>query len=78
MSNLINTPDDQRRAGFLASCRQHLTNEGSVLIQQMSPELAERINERINEQGECAGEMGGARSGANVAGSQGEAPAVTR
>ena len=36
MSNLVNTPTEQRRA-FLATCRRHVTDDGVVLIERLEP-----------------------------------------
>jgi SAM-dependent methyltransferase len=37
MSNLVNTPADQR-AAFLATCRRHVADSGLVLIERLEPE----------------------------------------
>ena len=39
-SQLLNTPDRQRRSAFLRTCRRHVQPDGIVLIQRASPGLA--------------------------------------
>ena len=36
LSNLVNTPPEQRRA-FLRTCRRHVTNDGLVLVERLEP-----------------------------------------
>lgn len=36
-SHLINTPDDESRAALLSTCRRHVRDDGSVIIQQHAP-----------------------------------------
>jgi hypothetical protein len=45
MSFLIDTPDDDQRAAFLATCRRHVASGGSVILQRHSPEWYDTIKE---------------------------------
>ena len=38
-SFLVNTPDDARRAAFLATCARHVRDDGTVLVQRLHPVL---------------------------------------
>lgn len=38
-SNLINTSDDGQRRDFLQTCRRHLTDDGQLLLQRLSPTI---------------------------------------
>jgi SAM-dependent methyltransferase len=53
MSYVIETPDDELRAAFLRTCREHVADDGSVILQRQPPEWYDTAQpfERIEPDG---------------------------
>lgn len=49
-SHLINTPDDEQRGAFLATCRRHVRQDGVVLIERHEPGWDLSASEGSSEQ----------------------------
>ena len=47
-SQLLNTPDQQQRSAFLATCRRHVQSDGVVVIQRASRALATSPDENAD------------------------------
>jgi SAM-dependent methyltransferase len=53
MSHVIETADDDLRDAFLRTCRRHVSDSGSVILERMAPEWYDTVvpSERIGDDG---------------------------
>ena len=53
MSHVIETADDDLRDAFLRTCRRHVSDDGSVILERMPPEWYDTVvpSERIGDDG---------------------------
>ncbi|HUP85051.1 MAG TPA: class I SAM-dependent methyltransferase [Acidimicrobiales bacterium] len=50
-SFLVNTPHEHQRDEFLATCKRHVTSDGSIYVQRLDPELVPLAIDAESEEG---------------------------